>query len=166
MQASLRYQTHQLESPDFAIPADDPVEIQLASAMAWISELKTGKQNLESKLLTAARELEIKQQLLRNAEVREQELKTQLLEYAGAGSKAGHVLQADPATNAAKFGTEKCIGLVRGVLKSYAFSFARGAKAFEAKVITLASFTAQYRQQLRQHFPGLFQASECPTQKP
>lgn len=167
MQASLRYQAQQLELPDFAICPDDPVEAQLASAIASISELKCGKDSLELKLLTTEREVEIKKQLLRNAEVRKQELQIQLMEYTGASFKSNRLHQTcDQSTDSTNVDTWKRIELMRGVLKSYASSFAKWAKVIEAREWVLASVKASYRQQLRQHFPGLSQASECPTQKP
>lgn len=71
----MQYQLKQLEQLDYPMAPDDPVEGQLASVMARISELQSRKQDLRVQILTATRELEIKSRLLRNMTVRERELR-------------------------------------------------------------------------------------------
>lgn len=71
----MQYQLENLEQFEYSIAPDDPAELQLASALARISELQSSKNNLQMQIMTAMRELEIKRQLLQNALVRERELR-------------------------------------------------------------------------------------------
>lgn len=133
MQTTLQYQAKHLNYLDFAITSGEPIERQLAMATERILELQRGKDSLQVKILNAARALEIRSQLLRNAKVREQELQIQLKEYEAPQQSFKDNCRDQAYDSAfitlASIGTWNCIGRVRGVFKSCTSSLVKWTKA-------------------------------------
>lgn len=70
--------SRQLKQIDYSVTPDDDDEEQLASALARIRDLQRSKVDFQTQIITVTRELQIKNQLLRNASIRERELRIKL----------------------------------------------------------------------------------------
>ncbi len=70
---SLQEQFENINSPEL------PLEQKLASALNCILQLQTKITGMQEKVLQAERDVRIKEMLLRNATLRERELRTQLM---------------------------------------------------------------------------------------
>lgn len=76
--------SRQLKQIDYSVTPDDSDEEPLDSVMAQIRELQRRKGDLQMQIYTTNRDVQIKCQLLRNASVRERELRIRLGVEVGA----------------------------------------------------------------------------------